>query len=57
MSQTAAAEIPLVEVTLTCGCVVQAPKHSNWPAICTNRTCPDLRPDSQRTSIKPRTRS
>ena len=57
MSQTAAVEIPQVEVTLTCGCVVQAPKHSSQPATCSNRACPDLRPDRQRASIKPRTRS
>ena len=57
MSQTVAVAIPQVEVTLTCGCVVQAPKHSSRPATCSNRACPDLRPDRQRASIKPRTRS
>jgi hypothetical protein len=57
MSQSVAEEIPQVEVTLTCGCVVQAPKHSARPATCSNRACPDLRPDSQRASIKPRSRS
>jgi len=57
MSQATTAPATLVEVTLTCGCVVQAPNHSAQPATCTNRSCPDLRPDSQRTSIKPRTRS
>ena len=57
MSQATAAPATLVEVTLTRGCVVKATGPSARPATCTNRSCPDLRPDSQRTSIKPRTRS
>ena len=50
MSQTASAV--MVEVTLACGHVVAAPKHSDRPAACPNR-CNDT---AAQPVIKPRTR-